>query len=216
MAATALCQVVDTGPPGAYMFVLACATASGIPGATAEPWRLGLLVLAGGALSWCAHMIGIVAGPRRPEKAAVAAGVAAVEQLLDRPRDFPAARDRAARAMHACWVVLVGQQAPVARPDGTLVRLSAIALEAHGAMAGAIRAHDEGRAVDPTAADRVRALAAEVDHPPAVPRHLDPAGGTPASGRPGPGASRSHGDVPCLCCSQPRSSRRSRPAWGWR
>lgn len=63
VAATALCQVVDTGPPGAYMFVLACATASGIPGATAEPWRLGLLVLAGGALSWCAHMIGIVAGP---------------------------------------------------------------------------------------------------------------------------------------------------------
>ena len=275
VAATALCQVVDTGPPGAYMFVLACATASGIPGATAEPWRLGLLVLAGGALSWCAHMIGIVAGPRRPEKAAVAAGVAAVEQLLTCP-DFPAARDRAARAMHACWVVLVGQQAPAARPDGTLVRLRAIALEAHGAMAGAIRAHDEGRAVDPTAADRVRALAAEVDHPPAVPRHLDPADvplGGPgvastardliAAGSPwrvvllrvgvaavvvgtgaalvgldhaywavacavlvlcqglGPAGTLERAALRCSgpgsgCCSPPRSSRRSRPAWGWR
>ena len=176
VAATALCQVVDTGPPGAYMFVLACATASGIPGATEEPWRLGLLVLAGGALSWCAHMIGIVAGPRRPEKAAVAAGVDAVARLLATDGEgYPGARDRAARAMHACWVVLVGEQAPVARPGGTLVRLRAIALEAHGVLAEAIRAHDEGRAVDPAAADRVRALAAEVDHPPAVPRHLDPA-----------------------------------------
>ncbi len=77
-------------------------------------------------------------------------------------------------------------------------------------MAGAIRAHDEGRVVDPTAADRVRALAAEVDHPPAVPRHLDPAD-APLGG---PGVASTARAL--LCCSQPRSSRRSRPAWGWR
>jgi len=193
VAATALCQAFDTGPPGAYMFVLACATASGIPGATAEPWRLGLLVLAGGALSWCAHMIGVVAGPRRPEKAALAAGVAAVEQLLEAAGSdrYPAARDRAARAMHACWIVLVGQQAPARRTDDTLARLRVIAREAHGLMAEAIGAHDEGRSVAPDAADRLRALATVVTHPPAVPRRLDP-GDVPLGG---PGVARAARDL---------------------
>ena len=95
VVATWLSHAVDTGPPGAYMFVLAGATASSIPGAADEPWRLGLLVLAGGALSWLAHLSGILAGPRRPEKAVLAAGTAAVARLLDarrsvdRPADLP-------------------------------------------------------------------------------------------------------------------------------
>src|SRR4051794_35372730 len=38
VVATWLCQALDTGPPGAYMFVLAAATASSIPGAATEPW----------------------------------------------------------------------------------------------------------------------------------------------------------------------------------
>lgn len=182
VAATALCQAFDTGPPGAYMFVLACATASGIPGATAEPWRLCLLVLAGGVLSWCAHMIGVVAGPRRPEKATLAAGVAAVTDLLEAAGSdrYPATRDRAARAMHACWVALVGQQVRSAGADGTLLaRLRAIALEAHGVMAEALRAHEEGRPVDAAALARLRTLAAEVARPPASP--LDP-GDVPLGG----------------------------------
>ncbi|GAA4910625.1 putative membrane protein YccC [Actinomycetospora succinea] len=172
VVATALCQAFDTGPPGAYMFVLAGATSTAIPGAAAEPWRLGLLVLAGGALAWVAHMVGALAGLRSPEKATVAAGAAAVSALLDAVGTdrYPEARDRAARAMHACWVVLVGQQPLRARTPGTLERLRALALDLHGLLAEGIRAHDEGRPVDPHAAERLRTLAGTVAHPPAVPR----------------------------------------------
>ncbi|MEJ2885143.1 FUSC family protein [Actinomycetospora aeridis] len=188
VVATVLCQAFDTGPPGAYMFVLAGATGTAIPGASAEPWRLGLLVLAGGALAWLAHMAGALVGPRRPEKATVAAGAAAVSALLDAVGTdrYPDARDRAARAMHACWVVLVGQQSPRLRRDGTLERLRGLALDLHGLLAEGLRAHDEGRPVDPAAVTRVRALADAVAHPPAAPHPGGPANvplGGPGVGR---------------------------------
>ena len=176
VVATWLCQALDTGPPGAYMFVLAAATASSIPGAAAEPWRLGLLVLAGGALAWVLHMSGVVAGVRRPEKAALLAGAAAVERLVGSVGrdDYAAARDRAARAMHRCWVVLAQRQPALARRDGTLERLRALGLEVHGLLADAVRAHDEARPVDPAAAPRLRDVPADVADPPAVPTRLRP------------------------------------------
>jgi uncharacterized membrane protein YccC len=188
VVATWLCQALDTGPPGAYMFVLAAATASSIPGAAAEPWRLGLLVLGGGALAWVLHMSGVVAGFRRPEKAALLAGAAAVERLVGSvgSDDYAAARDRAARAMHRCWVVLAERQPVDPRPGGTLERLRAIGLEVHGLLADAVRANDEARPVDPAAAPRLRAVPGDVADPPASParlRHGDvPRGGPgPAS-----------------------------------
>jgi uncharacterized membrane protein YccC len=183
VVATWLCQALDTGPPGAYMFVLACATAANIPGADAEPWRLGLLVLAGGALSWLAHMSGVLFGGRRPEKAVVSAGAAAVARLVDAVGDdrYPVARDEAARAMHRCWVVLVGQQPPVDGADGTLPRLRSIALDLHGLLSEAVRAHDDGRPTDPGAAGRVAAAQAAVADPPASTGRRD-AGAFPLGG----------------------------------
>ncbi len=179
VVATWLCQALDTGPPGAYMFVLAAATASNISGAATEPWRLGLLVLAGGALAWVLHMSGALAGFRRPEKRALLAGVAAVGRLVEAvgTDDYAAARDRAARAMHGCWVALVGRQPALARADGTLERLRAIGLEVHGLLADAVRAHDEARPAEPAAATRLRVLPAVVADPP-------------------PSARLGHGDVP--------------------
>ncbi len=179
VVATWLCQALDTGPPGAYMFVLAAATASAIPGAATEPWRLGLLVLAGGALAWVLHMSGVVAGFRRPEKAVLLAGVAAVERLVGSVGgdDYAAARDRAARAMHRCWVVLAERQPALARPGGTLERLRALGLEVHGLLADAVRAHDEARPVDPAAAPRLRAVPADVANPPPAATARVPRGG---------------------------------------
>ncbi|MCD2198127.1 FUSC family protein [Actinomycetospora endophytica] len=170
VVATWLCQACDTGPPGAYMIVLAAATASSITGADTEVWRLGLLVLAGGALSWLAHMLGVVGGLRRPEKATVRAGGAAVGRLLDAVgcEDHAAARDAAARAMHRCWVVLGGRRV-TDRADGTAVRLRSVALGIHGVMAEAIRAHDEGRPPGRDAGDRLRAWLAAVNDPAALP-----------------------------------------------
>ncbi|MEJ2864010.1 FUSC family protein [Actinomycetospora flava] len=183
VVATALCQAFDTGPPGAYMFVLAGATGTAIPGAAAEPWRLGLLVLAGGAFAWAAHMLGALAGPRGPEKATVAAAAAAVGALLDAVGTdrYPEARDRAARAMHACWVVLVNQQSPHARTDGTLERLRGLALDLHGLLAEGIHAHEEGRPVDAGTTARLRALTDTVAHPPPAPRPVA-AGEVPLGG----------------------------------
>ena len=188
VVATWLCQALDTGPPGAYMFVLAAATASSIPGAATEPWRLGLLVLGGGALAWVLQMAGVVAGLRRPEKAALLAGTAAVERLVESVgrADYAAARDRAARAMHHCWVVLAEHQPAVPRPGGTLERLRAIGLEVHGLLADAIRAHDEGRPVDPTAVPRLRAVPTEMAEPDGVPSGSDRGPSSVPRGGPGP------------------------------
>ena len=183
VVATWLCEALDTGPPGAYMFVLAAATASSIPGAATEPWRLGLLVLAGGALAWLLHMSGVVVGLRRPEKAALLAGTAAVARLVGSVGhdDRTAARDRAARAMHRCWVILAQRQPALARPDGTLERLRAIGLEVHGLLADAVRAHDEGRPVDPGAVARLGMVPADVADPPATPAGRGP-GDVPRGG----------------------------------
>ncbi|GAA4779800.1 FUSC family protein [Actinomycetospora chlora] len=173
--ATWRCQAADTGPPGPYMVVLAAATASGIPHADTEAWRLGLLVLAGAVFSWLVHLAGALAGFRRPEEATVAAGGEAVAGLVaavgtDR---YPVARDRAARAMHRCWVVLAEQQG-TPRRGGTLERLRALAFALHGELAAAVRAQDEGRPVDPDATRRVRTLAGAVADPPPVPHRVGP------------------------------------------
>lgn len=176
--ATWLCQALDTGPPGAYMFVLAAATATAIPGAATEPWRLGLLVLAGGVLSWLLHLAGVLAGYRRPERAALLAGTAAVARMVEAgpdTADQAALRDRAVRAMHRVWVVLVSRQPAAARPGGTLERLRAIGLEVHGLLADTIRAHDEGCDVDPSVLARLRAVPAEVADPPPTSGPLGPA-----------------------------------------
>ena len=54
VAAVLLCNALLVGPPGAYMFVLACAAGIGAAHEHVAPWRIGLLVLAGGAFGgWC-------------------------------------------------------------------------------------------------------------------------------------------------------------------
>lgn len=56
--ATLICNRQQIGPPGAYMFALACASGTGMPGSSIDPWFSGLWVLCGGAISWLAHMLG--------------------------------------------------------------------------------------------------------------------------------------------------------------
>ncbi|GAA4897549.1 FUSC family protein [Actinomycetospora straminea] len=187
VVATALCRAFDTGPPGAYLFVLAGATGTAVPGTVGGPVTLGLLVLAGGAFAWVLHLAGVLAGPRRPEQDTLRAAVRAVGALQAAvgTAHYPAARDAAARAMHACWVALVAQQAPATRPDGPLDRLRALALDLHALMGEAMRDQDEGRSPAPDAGDRLAALAASVADPPPVrplARGVVPLGG-PGAGR---------------------------------
>ena len=72
---TFVCNALAVGPPGAYMFVLACAAGTGLATEHLAPWRVGLLVLAGGAWpgwsTWQALRSG--SGARSGESVAAAA-----------------------------------------------------------------------------------------------------------------------------------------------
>jgi uncharacterized membrane protein YccC len=51
IVATFLCNALQVGPPGAYMFALACAAGTAMPAAHLTPWQIGLLILAGGSFA---------------------------------------------------------------------------------------------------------------------------------------------------------------------
>lgn len=133
MAATWICNALYVGPPGAYLFTLACAAATAMPAAHLGPANSGLLVFAGGAFAWSVHMLGALFAPRGPERNAVIAAGDAVVAFLDSigtPRESPA-RHRAAFSLHQAWVILVNQQPFEPRSDGTLARLRALNRDLH-------------------------------------------------------------------------------------
>jgi uncharacterized membrane protein YccC len=171
MVATTVCNALDVGPPGAYMFALACAVGTGLHAARPDPVSTGLLVLAGGAFAWLVSMSGVVIRPRGPEQARVAAAGRAVEVFLEAigtPRQ-DAARHEAALALYGSWTALVSQQPLRARPASELGRLRALNRELHLLFARAMRAADRG--VRPAAGEvaLARRLTAAVRHPSAYP-----------------------------------------------
>src|SRR6476469_686895 len=68
MAAVLVCNALSVGPPGAYMFVLACAAGIGVSAEHLSTWHIGALVAAGGAFAWLVHMTGALTNFRGPEK----------------------------------------------------------------------------------------------------------------------------------------------------
>lgn len=121
LVAVWLCAALAVGPPGAYIFVLVCAAGVGVSGSHLPPWHIGLLVLAGGAISWVVQMLPALADFRRPEKTAVAAAGAAVAGYLEAPDSET--RRAAAEALHRAWTVLVTYQPRETRPAGSVNRL---------------------------------------------------------------------------------------------
>ena len=83
VAAVLLCNALLVGPPGAYMFVLACAAGIGAAHEHVAPWRIGLLVLAGGAFAWLVHMSGALIRFRGPEKSAVVSAAESVAGFIE-------------------------------------------------------------------------------------------------------------------------------------
>jgi uncharacterized membrane protein YccC len=108
-----ICGALSVGPPGAYVFVLVCAAGVGVSASHLAPWRIGLLVLAGGAVAWMVQMAPALTGFRRPEETAVAAAGEAVAAYLDAPSDVT--RAQAAAALHRAWAILVTYQPRSAR-----------------------------------------------------------------------------------------------------
>jgi len=186
MVTVLVCHALSVGPPGAYMFVLACAAGTGAPGtADLGPVRMALLVLAGGSFAWCVHMLGALIRPRGPERAAVRDAALAIAEYIDSiGGDANAegqARHRAATLLHTAWVTLVTFQPVQPKPDQALYRLRVVNRRLHVLFADAMRAADAGTAPPPGGAAFARELAAI---PPLTDEHG--AEGVPL-GRPGAG-----------------------------
>jgi len=188
MVATWMGNAFQIGPPGAYMFLLACAAASGMGRPPADALPSALLVLGGGAFAWCVHMLGALFDPRGPEKAAVQrAGdhlVAYVEAIGTQAQ--ARAGHAAARALHGAWNTLVSYQPRRAAPGGRLTALRAINRRLHALFAVAMSA--EGRDAVSLAAvvDEVRSLQAQARalvHPDQLPPGVVP--GVVPQGHPG-------------------------------
>ena len=162
-----VCNALQFGPPGAYMFVLVCAAGTFIGGQNVPPARLALLTLAGGVFAWAVSLSGVVVSPRGPEKAAVrTAGLRVAEfaAAVGGARE-DLSRHSAAAALHSAWTALVTYQPAQARPTGTLQRLRALNRELHLLFAEAMGAAARHEACSEALADRARALSAEAQNP---------------------------------------------------
>ena len=186
VAAVLLCNALLVGPPGAYMFVLACAAGIGAAPEQLAPWRSGLLVLAGGAFAWLVHMSGALIRFRGPEKSAVAAAaesVAGYIEAVGSSGEVPA-RNRAAVALHQSWSVLVNFEPLNPRPSSTLHQLRTVNHRLHVLFAEAMIAAEDNRPPRPEQAQRARRLGTVADGSVAV--DGDRAGDDIPLGRPGP------------------------------
>lgn len=117
-----LCSELAVGPPGAFVFALACAAGIGVSASHRPPWQIGLLVLAGGAVAWVAAMSEALTDVRGPEKTAVAAAgeaVAAYIEVAAEPQSGTKRRSAATSLVNA-WDVLIDCQ-PRGRPTGPVL-----------------------------------------------------------------------------------------------
>lgn len=166
VAAVWLCNALSVGPPGAYVFVVACAAGIGVAGTDLMPWKVGLLVLAGGTFAWSVQMIDVVRGFRAPERAAVIAAGDAVAGYIERANspEERSARHRAATALHKSWNALVTFQPaitfqPVAEPATSVIhQLRAANHAIHVLFTSAINAASHGNVLGAESAEQARAL----------------------------------------------------------
>lgn len=166
MAATFLCNALRTGPPGAYMFALACAAGTEVPTGHLSAWMIGALVLAGGAFSWCVQMSGALVSPRGPERMTVTAAANAVARFaaaVGKPNEDEA-RHVAALALQNAWTALVGLQPLRRYRDRELARLRNINRQLHLLFVDGINAGRSGGGLEDIAA-RAKALGTEITSP---------------------------------------------------
>ncbi|NMN95274.1 FUSC family protein [Antrihabitans stalactiti] len=191
VVATFVCNALSVEPPGAYLFVLVCASGAAMAGADVSPVRVGVLVFAGGAMAWVFHMVGALFQPRGPEKAAVTAAGMAVAEFVEAigTAAEEATQQRAAQALLESWSMLVARQHAPAKSDTTLLRLRALNREQHLVFAEALNVSAGNEAAAADLANRARQLAVLA----ADPSRIESAGievpidttATPI-GRPGP------------------------------
>lgn len=167
--AVLVCNALSVGPPGAYMFVLACAAGTGAAPEGINPLLIGLLVTAGGAVAWVVHMASALVWPRGPEKSAVSAAADAVASYIDAigTPEEASARHWASVALHEAWNALVSFQPIRPRPNSTLHRLRSISHELHQLFAESMEAAGS-HAPRAGCSQRARALGAQAHRPPDI------------------------------------------------
>lgn len=178
--ATWICNAARTGPPGAYMFVLACAAGSAIPAPFLHAAEAAMLVTAGGAFAWVVHMAGALWRPRGPEQDAVRAAANAVVDYLsaEGEEDRLDKRHVAAIRLHDAWTDLASHRRQFSSRS-RLTRLRAINRELHLLFADAMTRDKP----DPMMKARAEALTAKINRLQKVSRpHL---GESAPLGRPG-------------------------------
>lgn len=172
MLATWLCNALRTGPPGAYMFMLACAAGTAMPVDHIEPGHTFVLVLGGGLFAWAVHMTGAWFRPRGPEQdAVVAAGRAVVRYLeaIGTPRER-AGRHAAALLLHDAWSDLTRFQPRNLSAGSRLSRLRGVNRDLHLLFADAMGVASRDRTPHPAARDQALALIEQAAHlPPRTP-----------------------------------------------
>ena len=168
--ASFLCSALNVGPPGAYLFTLACAAATNMRGEIAYLGRIAFLVAAGGAAAWVLQMAGVLWRPRGPEERALANAANAIADFIGAAARGHADLQRHATAvvLHEAWLTLVARQPAHAKPDGTLHRLRALSRKLHRLFGQAITTAGAGAGDAIAAAADARAVAAKASNPPPV------------------------------------------------
>ena len=161
-----LCTGLAVGPPGAFVFALACAAGVGVSASHRPAWQVGLLVLAGGAMAWMATMSEALTDPRGPEKAAVAAAGQAVAAYAEAAAaDHIAARRAAAAALVNAWVVLIDYQPRDTRTNRSLAGLRRANHALHVLFTDTMAAASSGMSMPPDTASLARGIGALQTNP---------------------------------------------------
>ena len=165
-----LCSALIVGPPGAYLFTLACAAGVNMHAQASHPGVVAACVAAGAAVAWVLQMAGAVWRPRWPEEKSLQAAANAVAAYIEASIDGDAdlQRHATALALHEAWLNLVARQPGRAKPDGRLHRLRALSRELHRLFGAAIATAGSSDR-DAQAAAKARAIAKQAIDPPPVP-----------------------------------------------
>ncbi|MFT4096506.1 MAG: FUSC family protein [Rhodoblastus sp.] len=161
-----LCSALIVGPPGAYLFALACAAGTQMHGQAGHLGAVAAAVGAGAVVAFVLQMAGALWRPRWPEEKSLQNAANAVAAYAESAAGAQADMQRhaTALALHEAWLNLVARQPGRARPDDRLHRLRALSRELHRNFATAIAGGDHAQA-----ARDARAIAAQVREPPPVP-----------------------------------------------
>lgn len=165
-----LCSGLAVGPPGAFVFTLACAAGVGVSASHRPAWHIGLLVLIGGAVAWAAAMSAALTDAHEPERAAVAAAGEAVAAYLEAADTASSAAQRraAATSLVQAWDALVDNQPGWVRPGPLLGTLRQANHSLHVLFTDAMLAARAGRPMPAESATLARAIGTLEQEPTAV------------------------------------------------